>query len=125
LRAGKFDVARLAKQIDENIRGTKDYNQNTIKSISPQIKKINLPDKKIFLNKMFKIYIVMNQEYKQDDLLYFLQYDDDRVNLEDQDGPHAKFEALMPGETVINCTVVDRKTLLSTSDSIKINIFKK
>lgn len=125
LRGGEFEVASLARQIDENIQGMKDYDRKTIKSISPQINRITQSEKKILLNSTFEISIVVDQKHTTNDLLYIVGYDEDKINLEEDDGPQATFTALEIGETVINCTVVDRKTLLSTSDSIKINIFEK
>jgi len=125
LREGKFDVARLAKQIDQNIQSMKDYDQHTIKLLSPQINRVTLPDKEILLNDVFEIYIGLGQASDQDYLLYFFEYNDDNLNLEDEEGPRASFKALRPGENVINCVVVDNRNLLSTSKELIINIFEK
>jgi len=122
---GEFDVESLAKKIDEKIQGLIDYDDYGIELISPQINRIISPKEKILLNNIFKITIDMAEKPTNDDLLSFIKYDEDKLNLEEQDGLNAIFEALRIGETVINFTVVDKKSLLSTTESKKINISEK
>jgi hypothetical protein len=119
---GDFNIESLAKQIDKKIQNMKDSDSNAIKSISPQIKSIVSSVQKIVLNQMFTITVVMDGNHNEDELLFFVQYDEDRVNLEEQEGKTATFKALIPGETIIYFSVVDRKSLLATADSIKISI---
>lgn len=125
VREGDIDVAGLSKQIDRYIKATKDYDSKALRSITPHISKIAAPDEEIILNEKFKLSIVIDQKSGQNDMLYIFQYDDEMVYIESEDGPHAVFEAVMPGKTIINCTAVNRKDLLSTSKSIEINIIDK
>jgi hypothetical protein len=125
VREGKFDIESLARQIDRDIQKKKDYNQDTIRSVSPHVSRIQAPDHDIPLNSRFETSIIMDENSEQGGVIYIFQYDDDMINMESEDGQHRTFTALMSGKTIINCTAVDRRTLLSTSKSSEINIVDK
>lgn len=122
LREGKLDVAGLAKQIDQKIQSMRDFTQNEIKSLLPPISGIIVSDKKYSLNKQFILTVYIDNKYSSNNLQYFFEYDDDMLNLEEEDGSKAVFKTLMPGKTFITCVVVDKINLLSSSESIEINI---
>lgn len=125
VRKGEIDLALLSKQIDEAIVKMKSYDQDSIKSMTPNIRKIVTPDGHIVLNDRFKASIVIDAKSEQNNLLYIFQYDEEMVNVKKEDGPQAVFEAVMPGKTIINCAVVNKENLLSATKSIEITIIEK